>query len=412
MKRIVYSILIGAGCAFLFWGISKLQENKRKNNGGLIDVFKNKSSEQETFYSAELHIAIGNTGDNIKLIEQTKEQILQRLSGSYTDLSIEKIDKNVYKLKANNIIDTIVFKNAITSSGKIEFSELFTIDEISGSLSLADSILRYRNAELAKRQEQIKEPKKSLDTATDKLSDVLGHLEIEKSNGQEGLRGFISFTQPFPNADGRIRYMGDLGYVKPKDTSTLNQILNDPEITGHFPVNLKFLYGILDVNPYSNDSMIRLYAKKDLDKNFFPYPTWDQITKATPSFQPPDGQPTIELAFNTSGAQAWYLMTERNVNKPVAIIANNVVLTAPVVESAIEGGQSRITGNFSGEETELLCKMMLSGELPLVTRITAASFKQYTSKKFGLALIILILFVLSSAAGYGISFLIKPASKP
>jgi hypothetical protein len=56
--------------------------------------------------------------------------------------------------------------------------------------------------------------------------------------------------------------------------------------------------------------------------------------------------------------------------------------------------------------------MILSGELPLMTRITSASFKYHASKKFGLTLMILILFVLSSAASYGISFLIKPASKP
>jgi preprotein translocase subunit SecD len=54
----------------------------------------------------------------------------------------------------------------------------------------------------------------------------------------------------------------------------------------------------------------------------------------------------IELAFNMAGAQAWYLMTERNVNKPVAIIANNVVLTAPVVESAIEGGPKQDNRKF------------------------------------------------------------------
>jgi hypothetical protein len=114
----------------------------------------------------------------------------------------------------------LFLKNAITSSGKIEFSELFTLDEISGYLSLADSILRNRNAELAKKHEQIKETKKKPGLCNrTKLSDVLGDLELEKSHGQEGLREFISFTQPFQNAEGGVRYMGDLGYVKPKDTA-------------------------------------------------------------------------------------------------------------------------------------------------------------------------------------------------
>lgn len=83
MKRLGYSILIGAGCALLFFGISKLPENKRKNKGGLSGIFKKSSSEQESYYSAELQVAIGNPGDNSTLFERTKEQILSRLNVVY-----------------------------------------------------------------------------------------------------------------------------------------------------------------------------------------------------------------------------------------------------------------------------------------------------------------------------------------
>src|SRR5687768_14201356 len=121
MKRLGYSILIGAGCALLIFGISKLQENKRKK-GGLSDVFKKRSSAKDAYYSAELKMAFGDPGHNSELIEKTKEQILYRLRGSYSGISLEKIDNLNYRLKANKIFDTTVFKNAITASGKIEFS--------------------------------------------------------------------------------------------------------------------------------------------------------------------------------------------------------------------------------------------------------------------------------------------------
>jgi len=407
MKRITYSLLIGAGCASLFWSISKLQENKRKNKGGLSDVFKKGPSRQEVYYNAELQVAIGNPGDNSELIEKTKDQVLYRLGGFYKGLSAEKIDKNIYRLKANNILDTTVFKKAITESGKIEFSELFSLDEISGSIMAADSVLRNWDVLLGK-QKELEYAKKKLDTTGD-LSAILEYVELEKSLS---LAKFISFIGPFQNSEGSIRYTGDLGYVKTKDTSFLNKILNDPAITRVFPENLKFIYSTSDADLYSDDSVLKIYAKKKLDKDFFPYPTSDQITDASPEFDASTGNPIILFTFNSYGAQSWYLMTKRNINKPIAIIANNIVLTVPVVEGAIEGGQSRITGAFSVEENALLCKMMLSEELPLTPRITAASFKQYTSKKNGLTLIILILFILVSAASYGISFLIKPAPKP
>ncbi len=375
-----------------------------------MDVFKKRSSSRESYYSAELQVAIGNSGDSSKLIEQTKEQILYRLRGSYMDLSLEKTDNNVYTLKANKIIDTTVFKNAITASGEIEFSELFTINEISESLTAIDSTLRSRDAEFLTTQKKIQEAKKNLDTTTGKLSDILEHGELEKSQ-DPGLAKFISFASSYQNSDGSLRYTAELGYVKTKDTSYLNQIFADAEISRHFPENLKIIYGAMDVDLYSNDSMLRIFAKKNLDRAFFPFPTGDQINNASAEFDPSNSNPIILFAFNAQGSQDWYQMTLRNVKKPIAIITNNIVLTAAFVEEAIEGGESRITGAFSLEEATLLSKMILSGELPLTTRITEASFKHHASKKMGLTVIILILFVLSTAASYGISLSNKTGLK-
>lgn len=331
---------------------------------------------------------------------------------SYTDLSIEKLDKNIYRIKANKISDTTVFKKAITASGKIEFSELFSLAEISEALMAIDSVLRNRDLDFLNKQKKIQEAKKTLDTSTDKLSDILDHSELDKSQTDPGLAKFISYTSPYQNADGSFRYTAELGYVKTKDTSHLNQILNDPEISRLFPKNLKIVYGAMDIDPYPNDSMLPIFAKKNLDRSFFPYPSGDQIKDASLEFDQSGDNPIILFEFNSQGSQDWYQMTLRNVKKPVAIITNNIVLTAPFVEEAIEEGKSRIAGAFSFEEATLLSKMILAGELPLTTRIMEASFKHHSSKKFGLTLIILILFVVASAICFGISFLIKPAPKP
>ena len=414
MKRLGYSILIGAGCALLVLGISKLQENKRKK-GGLSDVLKKRSFAKESYYSAELQMAIGDPGDNNELIEKTKAQILYRLRGSYTDLSFEKLDKNIYRIKANKIPDTTVFKKAITASGKIEFSELFSLGEISESVMAIDSLLRNRDADFLTKQKKIQEAKRTVDTSSDKLSDILDHAEFEKSQIDQGLTKYISFTSPYPTNDGNLRYPAQLGYVKTKDTLLLNKILNDPKNSRVFPVNLKFIYGFIfrfNDNSYTQDSILSLYARKNVDPVVYPHPIAEQITEAFDDFDPTTGNPVISFAFNAGGTQAWYLMTERNVNRSIAIIANDIVLTAPLVESAIDGGKCKITGNFTVEEARQLSKMMLSGQLPLATRIMETSFKYHSSKNFGLTLIILILFVLASGASYGISFLIKPSPKP
>jgi preprotein translocase subunit SecD len=305
MKRIAYSILIGAGCAFLFFGLSKLRENERKNKGRLSAVLKNGTSRPEISYSAQLLMAIGNPGDNIKLIERTRDQISYRLSGSYTNLSLDKIDKNIYALKADNISDTSVFKNAIIASGRIEFSELFSLTEISTSLMAIDSMLRTRDAAFSNQQKKLQEAKKNLDTTTDKLSDVLDPSEFEKSQAKAGLAKFISFASPYKNTDGSLRCLAELGSVKTKDTSLLNQIFNDPAFTGFFPENLKFIYGAMDIDLYPDDSILKIFAKKTLDRTLFPYPTGEQITEAIPQISPGTSQPVISFSLNSAGAQDW-----------------------------------------------------------------------------------------------------------
>ena len=103
-------------------------------------------------------------------------------------------------------------------------------------------------------------------------------------------------------------------------------------------------------------------------------------------------------------------MTERNIGKPIAILLNDIVLSAPVVESAIEGGKARITGNFTVDEAIYIRTMMRSGKLNLPVKIIEQRF--IASKKSKKTMWILMgIFLFISSLSYGVSFLIKPASK-
>jgi SecD/SecF fusion protein len=103
-------------------------------------------------------------------------------------------------------------------------------------------------------------------------------------------------------------------------------------------------------------------------------------------------------------------MTKRNIGRPIAIVVNNAVLSAPFVESPIKGGKTRITGSFSVEETRYMSKMFKSRPLLLPVKIAESSF--VASKKSKKTIWILAgVFLFFSALSYGISFLIKPVSK-
>jgi preprotein translocase subunit SecD len=90
----------------------------------------------------------------------------------------------------------------------------------------------------------------------------------------------------------------------------------------------------------------------------------DQISKANQSFDE-NGAPDIEITFDSAGARRFGRATQENVGKPFAIILDDKVLSAPTIESAILGGQARITGSFTVQSAHDLAVSLQSGKLPV-----------------------------------------------
>ena len=52
----------------------------------------------------------------------------------------------------------------------------------------------------------------------------------------------------------------------------------------------------------------------------------------------------IDIQFDDEGTRIWKRVTAQNIGRPLAIVVDGVVLSAPYVNSAIEGGRAQITG--------------------------------------------------------------------
>ncbi len=70
---------------------------------------------------------------------------------------------------------------------------------------------------------------------------------------------------------------------------------------------------------------------------------------------------TVGIEFKAEGALRFGELTRDNVGKQVAIVLDNVVVSAPNVNEAIEGGQASISGNFTQETAEELVALLKSG---------------------------------------------------
>jgi protein-export membrane protein SecD len=80
--------------------------------------------------------------------------------------------------------------------------------------------------------------------------------------------------------------------------------------------------------------------------------------------QDQNNQIVVSFRFNQKGALRFGKLTQENVGRPFAIILDNVVMSAPVINEPILGGTGQISGRFTTEEASDLAIVLRSGALP------------------------------------------------
>ncbi|MEA1929606.1 MAG: protein translocase subunit SecD [Patescibacteria group bacterium] len=75
--------------------------------------------------------------------------------------------------------------------------------------------------------------------------------------------------------------------------------------------------------------------------------------------------PTISLEFNDEGKDLFATLTADNVDKPLAIYLDGVLLSAPIVREEIRDGRAEISGQFTVEEASELTRNLNLGALPV-----------------------------------------------
>ena len=89
----------------------------------------------------------------------------------------------------------------------------------------------------------------------------------------------------------------------------------------------------------------------------------ENLVDAKASFDTNEGH-AVSFRFDTSGAQKFGKATTENIGKRFAVVLDGVVITAPVIRSAITGGSGIISGNFTSQEATDLAVLLRAGALP------------------------------------------------
>lgn len=79
---------------------------------------------------------------------------------------------------------------------------------------------------------------------------------------------------------------------------------------------------------------------------------------------PTTNKPQISLQFNSEGSKLFEELTAKNIGKPLAIFIDKQLVSQPVVQDKIAGGEAVITGQFTFDEAKQLANLLNAGALP------------------------------------------------
>lgn len=94
-----------------------------------------------------------------------------------------------------------------------------------------------------------------------------------------------------------------------------------------------------------------------------PVVSGEHLTDAQASFDQ-NGHPAVSFRFDSAGARAFGAFTAANIGSPFAIVLDDEVLSAPVIQDHIAGGSGIISGQFTVDESTQLATLLRSGSLP------------------------------------------------
>lgn len=148
-----------------------------------------------------------------------------------------------------------------------------------------------------------------------------------------------------------------IGYAKLADTSKLHAIINKLQPALPHDCKISFQNQVADQYPPS----LQVYALKNNDQKLELSMLLDSVSMQFDE----RGYPIIRISFNQKGTSAFALITEKNINRALALVIDDLVYSAPIVTGKIEGGHAEIAGSFTVREAALLGKMLTGGYLPL-----------------------------------------------
>ena len=252
-------------------------------------------------------------------------------------------------------------RKLLQGSASLEFWVTYDAQEILPILAEAERLIKETEAAPVAEAAEATEAKAE---ATDLAAEVAQNTEAKAEVEAES--AFSREENPlFALLDPRFSGNCIVGAATAADIPAINAYLARPEVQNLFPADLSLKWGVKGEDYF--DGRYALYALRSVDGK--PSMDGSAVSTAQEMYAEQGAAAEVSLSMNSDGASQWAQLTGQNVGKPIAIVLDGYVYSAPNVQNKIEGGTSRITGNFTIQEAQDLANVLKSGKVPAPARI-------------------------------------------
>ena len=171
-----------------------------------------------------------------------------------------------------------------------------------------------------------------------------------------------------------------IAVVKKADRAVLGKMFEDERYAAVLRIeNAKVAYSAKprDFNAdgkeaVNSDEYFVYFLKLDRDGNAALSAEDDNIISDARVNTSPTGELEVSMEMTSKAGTQWAQVTGRNIGKYIAVVLDERVYSAPVVNQKISGGNSQITGNFDIREANDLANVLKAGKLPAPAKIVAS----------------------------------------
>ena len=343
--------------------------------GTFVTEYRNRKPQADFSVIFQGLVNPGASDDQVRT--KLKSEVKDRVDNSATNVLRSRIDQfgvvspNIQVLQGKDgqillelpgVKDHERVRELLQRSANLEFYETYTVDQIANALSAAYSRLN-----------------------ADSLYNAAPLAQLLSSQGAGATVGYA------PDA---------------RAMAQIDALLASPAAKSVLPSDLRLRWGVkpvVRVDPATKQEYnfgFPLYALRTSGGK--PALDGKAVTDASSNYDNLRGN-EVSMRMNPEGARAWARITAANINRQVAIVLDDQVYSAPNVNSAIEGGQSSITGDFTIEEAKDLSNVLKSGKMDAKVHIISdmvigpslgAQAIQSGFISFMVALVLLMIFMI------------------